>query len=1097
MKKRFPIRTGIGLDPGSRGRDIGQGAWGFPGLIWLAAIIRARAWFVPLLLLTLAGGTGPLVHAADPPSLRGSSVALRGDGSVSFEFATVPGDPRILQIQVTRSLAPNPAWVVSTNAVLTALAPGRFQAALPLAGGDSPSFYRVAASPPPLAGLRMSEVMSDNRGAFPDAGKEYWDWIEIHNATDVAINLLGYALTDEVLQPRKWLFPEILLGPESYLVVYASGLDRRVPGAELHTNFKLRAAGETLVLSAPDGSVAQYLELPALGIDESYGLDPAGDSRWVVYAKSLTTPGEANSPTSSGPPLPPPVFPEGGQFLSAGDTLWLTLQSSATSSEIRLTTNGNPVTADSPRYTGPVALAQTVMVRAKAFLDGRSSEEAIRTYFFGVAHDLPVVSLAAPQSNFEFRNGYLFGMGAKVLSPEGEVLQSYPFSGSNAWRDREIEVAIEFFEADHEARFRQRAGMAVFGGWGSRGYPQKSVALFARQQYGKGKFDHRIFPDRDADQYESFVLRNSGNDNQSTHQTAPRAPITAFGETYAYGSYFVNGNFTLLRDAMEQRLLEGTGLDTQAGRQAVVYLNGEYWGIYGIREKVAENYVLANHGFKKGEVDLIEDYGTVMAGDGTAYAAMRNFIAKKDLQAPANYATVASQYLDIDNFIDYHLAVLYFQNFDIGNIKCWRPRVGGGRFRWIVYDQDYGFNLWPPDVYLPAMARDYADYDNMFKFYTASKGTGNGWPNEGGRTLLLRRMLLNDTFKQRFIQRCADLLNTQFQEDRVVEIIHSMAADIRSEIPRHLQRWSWTELQKRGYGPPYKPEYSPFIQATWETNIGVLVDFARQRPAKLRQDCANYFHLQNGLARVIAEVVPAGAGRIQINTASIRDFPWSGVFFRDYPVTLAAVPRPGYRFVSWSGPGGTTPEPRTEMSLPDPTNTFSARFEAVPPSLPDHPAIVITEFQYHPDSKEDSGDWIELHNPGESPVSTTGWILRDEQADSEYVLPESSLAPGAYLVLCQDLLRFRRLHPAVTNSLGNFPFGLDNAGDTIRLYEATGAPVLELNYDDAPPWPVEADGTGHTLQLIDVRAFSTQPAVWRKSPGVKGTPGQANPSVFP
>jgi hypothetical protein len=85
----------------------------------------------------------------------------------------------------------------------------------------------------------------------------------------------------------------------------------------------------------------------------------------------------------------------------------------------------------------------------------------------------------------------------------------------------------------------------------------------------------------------------------------------------------------------------------------------------------------------------------------------------------------------------------------------------------------------------------------------------------------------------------------------------------------------------------------------------------------------------------------------------------------------------------------------------------------------------------------------------------------------------------------------------VTNSLGNFPFGLDNAGDTIRLYEPTGAPVLELDYDDAPPWPSEADGTGHTLQLIDSRAFSTDPSAWRKSPDVRGTPGQANPIQAP
>ena len=156
--------------------------------------------------------------------------------------------------------------------------------------------------------------------------------------------------------------------------------------------------------------------------------------------------------------------------------------------------------------------------------------------------------------------------------------------------------------------FRQRAGMKVFGGWGSRGYPQKSLALFARRSYGDGKFDYRLFPDEGVDAFESFILRNSGNDNQGTHQTPPRPPITAFGPTLSYGSYFVNGTFTLLRDALMQQLLRDTDLDTQAYRPAVVYLNGEYWGIYNLREKMSEDYVLAHHHRAPGSVDLIEGY---------------------------------------------------------------------------------------------------------------------------------------------------------------------------------------------------------------------------------------------------------------------------------------------------------------------------------------------------------------------------------------------------------------------------------------------------------------------------------------------------------
>lgn len=105
------------------------------------------------------------------------------------------------------------------------------------------------------------------------------------------------------------------------------------------------------------------------------------------------------------------------------------------------------VTVASQRYVGALILMNTMMVRAKVFVGDRVSDESIRTFFFGVTHDLPVVSLAVDASNFEFKNGYLFGMGTNLLSSTGIVLQNYPFSRSNAWQDRETEVAIEFFES--------------------------------------------------------------------------------------------------------------------------------------------------------------------------------------------------------------------------------------------------------------------------------------------------------------------------------------------------------------------------------------------------------------------------------------------------------------------------------------------------------------------------------------------------------------------------------------------------------------------------------------------------------------------------
>ena len=698
------------------------------------------------------------------------------------------------------------------------------------------------ASPP----LLINEVMTDNVTAFADPEGNFWDWIEIFNPNDEAVRLEGYALTDDEGFPAKWRFPDVLIQPHAFRLIFASALDRSDPEALLHTSFKLKAAGETLLLSDAALRPIDRFTIPSLANDQSVGRVPDGGPDWYFYPKTESTPGTENRVLTAAPALLAPTFaPDGGFF---PEPVTVRVLGSASDHGIHYTLDGSAPTPQSPALTSDLRLDRSAVLRVIAVdAQGHQSAPEARSFFVGVNHDLPVVSLATAPGNLSFRNGYLYGLGPNVLSEQNEVLKSFPYYGSYAWEDREVEVSLEFFETNRSLGLRQRAGMKLFGGWGSRGYPQKSLALFARRSYGAGKFDYRVFPDLGVSEFEALVLRNSGNDNQSTQQTPPRPPITEFGAALSYGSYFVNGNFTLMRDALMGRLLGETDLDTQAYRPAAVYLNGEYWGLYNIREKMNEGYLIAHHDLAPGNVDLIEGIGAVNAGSSAAYLEMRQYLASENLAESAPYEFVAEHYVDIDNFIDYHLAVIYCQNFDIGNVKCWRPRVSRGRFRWMLYDQDYGFSLWPPSVYLPAMARDYADYDNMLRFYTRGTDPKVGWPNGAAQTFLLRSLLKNAQFKARFIRRCTDLLNSLFREERVEQTLRDMASVIRPEIARHLHRWSWSELIARGYGKPHQAEFQPFTLATWEANLNGLSEFAAARPAKLRQDCLQEFQLTGGL----------------------------------------------------------------------------------------------------------------------------------------------------------------------------------------------------------------------------------------------------------
>lgn len=1072
--------------------------WRFPGSgfqRWVPTLIPTE-----ILHGLLCGGLSillasvPLLAQPVSPLIQRDAIARPDAGGLAFAFTADPIDPGSFRIQVAGSLASPVVWTLDPGATITETVPGRFEARIPPVAEEVPRFYRVLVETSVAGLLQITEVMSDTTAVFPDAAGAFWDWIEVFNPRDQALDLEGFALSDDPLRPGRWRFPQRWIQPGQRVVVYASGLDRVGPGDELHTDFRIDAAGETVTLSDSVGRIVDQVTVPRLGPNESLGRPPNPEAgEWVVYSKSQATPGGANGVVALGPPLPPPVFSVDSGFHAAGAEVVLELRGSPTNALIRYTTNGDPVTVVSPAWSGPLRIQRSMVVRAKAYLEARSSAESMRSYFFGVSHDLPVISLAAAGSNFDFKNGYLIGMGTSVLSASGQVLQSYPYSGSNAWKDREIEVGFEFFDTDRKSKVRQKVGMSVYGGWGSRGYPQKSYALSARAKYGDGNLAYRFFQDRPMDEFEALVLRNSGNDNQSTHQTAVRSPITQFGPVTTYGSYFVNGQFTLMRDALLQRLLDDTGLDTQAYRPAVVYLNGDYWGLHNLREKLNEHYVIGNHSVPRGGLDLIEGYGTVIAGDSQAYTAMRSFVTTKDLTIQTNLQTLLDRHLDLDNFLDYNASVAYFQNFDIGNIKCWRPRVPNGRFRWIVYDQDYGFHLWRPEVYVPAMARDYASYDNMFAFLTAGSGTGTGWPNEGGRTLMLRRLLTNPGVRTRFIQRCADLLNGPFREERVESTIRSMAAVIRPEMSRHLQRWSFAELQKRGYGKPYQAEYEPFTLATWEKNLDALSDFARRRPAKLRQDCLDHFGLKQGVSVLQVETLPAGAGQVRLNRSVAAAAPWIGTFFRDVPVEATVIPSPGFRVIGWSGWGREVSQARWEFQPPPGTNTLTVRLEAYTPTPPARPPVILSELQYHPSSSADSGDWFELYNPGTEPVDLTGWILRDATDDNVAVVPGGVVAPGGYAVLCQDALRFQRAFPMGPTPLGEFGFGLGNGGDTLRIHAADGTLMLSLTYDDAAPWPVEADGLGYTLQLKNTDSYSGQPAAWKASVRVGGSPGAANP----
>lgn len=789
----------------------------------------------------------------------------------------------------------------------------------------------------------------------------------------------------------------------------------------LHTNFKVDSKGENIYLTGDQGAILDEVNPGNMPDDVSYGRYPDGTSNWYFYSK--TTPGVPNSDLGYQRVGSCVYFSWPGGLYDSPITLELTAENP--SATIYYSLDGSVPTESSLVYSGPIYLNATKVVRASSIeTDALESPIMTNTYIVGQQHNLAVISLAtAPENLWDPDSGiYVMGNNASY---------ELPYYGANFWQDWEKSVHIEFFEPDGLTGFTMDAGMKIFGGW-SRIKPQKPLALFARRKYGYKEIYYRVFPELPIEIFQALVLRNSANDWE----------------------------YTMFRDAMMQSLVEGANIDLQAYRPAVVYLNGAYWGIHNIREKLNEHYIASHYNIDPDNLDLLENRSVPIEGDSEHYTALENYISTHDLSIPSNYEYVQSQ-MDIQNFIDYQIAEIFFDNSDWpgNNLKYWREKKSTGRWRWILYDTDFGFGLYEPDAY----------QFNTLEFATATNGPE--WPNPPWSTLFLRKLLENEKFKIGFVNRFADLLNTNFKSDRVYQKIVYFKNLIESEMPNHFERWQeglgWHSLN------------------VWYYHIETLRTFAKFRPAYVTAHIIGKFHL-NGVAVIKIQHLPA-AGKVRINSIFIDDGSWTGNYFKGLPVELEAIPRPGYRFIEWQGIDNYNLNP--VRVVPSEAMDITAVFEIDSGYTGE---IVINEINYHSHPDFDSGDWVELYNASEIEKDLSGWIFRDSNAENQFVIPPGVvLNPGGFLILSNDTSKFRTRFQSAGNVCGNFGFNLSNSGETIMLYNHAGYLVDSVCYDDEAPWPAGADGGGATLALIDPGLDNSKPENWGISSGY-GTPGTPN-----
>ena len=686
-------------------------------------------------------------------------------------------------------------------------------------------------------------------------GGDNEDFVEFYNPTGADIDLGGHFLSDAPANLDKFEIPAGTVVPAGgHLVVMCSG-EGELPtnlyvGGFLNTNFKInQCQDESLVFCDPDLNVLESYtfgtDVHTTQADHSWARSQDGAAGWEVCV--IPSPGAANGldpfDMYTGYAPTPTFNVEAGYHTGS---LSITLSTPA-GFDIYYTLDGYTPTEASTLYTGPIDIATTTVVRAVAFDPNDDvppslapSFIATNTYFLGAdAHTIPVVSVS--------------GNGQE--------------DGAWGWGNGEG-AHIEFFHADGTF-WVEATGDSNEHGNDSNAYGQRGFDYITRDQMGYDyALEAELFHVKDRDQYQRLIFKAAANDN---YPFEPGAHI---------------------RDAYVHTLshLADLKLDERTNESCIVYLNGQYWGVYEYREKVDDvDFTEEYYDQPRHFVDFLKTWGGTWEeyGSGDDWYDLVNFCTTQDMTVPANYDYAVTQ-LHPMSLIDYFILNSYIVSADWlnWNTAWWRGRHPDGdakRWRYALWDMDASFG-------------HYINYSGVPDTGpTADPCNPEGMGNLGGQGHIpvLNALLGNETFWNMYINRWADLGNTAFTCTNMHAVLDSMVAVIEPEMPRQFDRWGGN-------------------MAGWQTELQQLRDFIDSRCEDEvvggMEDCYD-------VTPVTLTLDIVGQGDVQINSVDVTPdmVPYSGWYFMEVPLVLEAEENYGLAFLFWEVISG-------DVTLTDATN---------------------------------------------------------------------------------------------------------------------------------------------------------------------------------
>ena len=582
---------------------------------------------------------------------------------------------------------------------------------------------------------------------------EFYDWVELKNCSDAPLNLADYYLTDSLKDPCQFQLPEITLQPGELYIVFCSGDSSLTTRHCTHAPFAVSAEGEALYLFSSDGALSDRMFIHDTPYGGSYGRLSDGTGFYYFDRPSPET--ENSQGYRSIAALPETGVPQG--VYNDIDELQVALLGEG---QIYYTLDGSVPDRESLLYTEPLVLDQTTIIRAISIVDGKvDSDCASFSYFINEDHSLPVVSLVCEPADM-----FSPGQGGIYANPE---------------YDREIDASVAFF--GDEGEFASDCAVTLHGASSRKMWQKKSFKLIFRSRYG-GDLNYDIFQTGEITSFHSILLRGGGI--SSMH---------------------------IVRDELGSEVADAVcdsalALDT---RYCVLYINGEYFGVYALREAYSAKYVADHTGSDEENVTIAR--APVKFGE---LYDLFEYIIHHDMTDPDCYA-YASDHLDMESLANWMAMEAYFNNFDIaGNIRYVKGDVPDAKWRLALFDLDI------------SMTSVYAGWEQVFH---------PGY-QIGQVTNALRK---SPQFRQTVLECASTLYHNGLTDSYMLTVYDEIIAQIDPEMERDCLRWrnsldlwTWNVQVQRS-------RFCPERTAWWLKSLSDEFDFSDEEMQKYFFDQEN------------------------------------------------------------------------------------------------------------------------------------------------------------------------------------------------------------------------------------------------------------------